>query len=139
MLPLNITLSHYKRKDIQEEIIYHSKNKEIGIKFNDRFGSRPDVLNYPKDIIELAKQGATSFHASEELWQNPLLLNPNLRKSELDNLRIGWDLVLDIDYKYLEYSKIATNLIVEFLRSVGVTEVSVKFSGNKRFHIGATF
>src|SRR3989344_8693960 len=83
MMPLHITLNHYKRKDIQEEIIYNSKNKEVAAKFNERFGNRPDALNYPKDILELAKQGATSFHASEELLQNPLVLNPNLKKFEL--------------------------------------------------------
>src|SRR3989338_5305225 len=87
MIPLHITLNHYKRKDIQEEIIYNSKNKEVAAKFDEKFGNRPDVLNYPKDILELAKQGATSFHASEELWQNPLVLNPNLKKFELDNLK----------------------------------------------------
>lgn len=139
MIPINITLSHYKRKEIQEEIIYSSKNKEIAARFNDKFGSRPDIVNYPKDILEFAKQGATSFHASEELWQNPLTLNPNLRRQELDDLRIGWDLVLDIDCGIFEYSKIAADLLIKALKYHNLKSVSCKFSGNKGFHIGVPF
>ena len=67
MLPLNVTLSYYKRRDIQEEIIKAAENKEIAVRYWDKFGNRPDVLNNPNDILELAKQKATSFHASEEL------------------------------------------------------------------------
>ena len=101
MLSLNVTLSHYKRKDIQEEIIKAAENKEIAIRYDDKFGSRPDVLNNPNDILELAKQKATSFHASEELWSNALQLNPNMKKHEIGDLRTGWDLVLDIDFSDL--------------------------------------
>ena len=74
MIPLSVTLSHYKRRDVQEEIVAAAKNREIAIKFGDKFSQRPDTLNNPTDIIELAKQKATSFHASEELWKNPLQL-----------------------------------------------------------------
>jgi len=71
MIDKSTLLSYYKRKDIQEEIIANAKNREIAIKFGDKgFGPRPDVLQYPRDILELVKQGATSFHASEELWSN---------------------------------------------------------------------
>src|SRR3989338_4183322 len=83
MIPLHTTLNHYKRSDIREEIIYNSRNREVVARFNDDFGGRPDTLNYPKDILELAKKVATSFHASEELWQTPLSLSTNLKKSEL--------------------------------------------------------
>ena len=105
MIPMHITLNHYKRKEIQEEMIYSSKNREVVARFNDKFGNRPDTLNYSKDILELAKQGATSFHASEELWKNPLLLKPDLKKSELDNLRIGWVLFFDFDCGFLNTQK----------------------------------
>ena len=140
LLTKSTLLKFYKRSDIQEALVFHAQNKELGVRYGeDIFGKRPDVLQYPKDVLELALQDATSLHCSEELWDNPLALSSDLSRKELDQLRKGWDLVLDIDYKYLEYSKIATNLIVEFLRSVGVTEVSVKFSGNKGFHIGVPF
>ncbi|MCK4589888.1 MAG: hypothetical protein KAT77_05560, partial [Nanoarchaeota archaeon] len=88
----------------------------------------PDILQYPNDILELAKKGATSFHTSEERWLNPLQLNPDLKKRELDNLRIGWDLVLDIDCKFIEYSKIAAHLIIKFLDYNKIKSYSIKFS-----------
>src|SRR3989338_7270034 len=139
MLPLNVTLSYYKRKDIQEEMILAAKNKEIAVRYDDKFGSRPDALNNNGDILELAKQKATSFHSSEELWINPLQLGPNLKKHELDSLRIGWDLVLDIDCSFYEYSKIAADLVIKALKFNDVKSISCKFSGNKGFHIGVPF
>ncbi|MDP3766090.1 MAG: hypothetical protein Q8R04_06275 [Nanoarchaeota archaeon] len=139
MIPINVTLSHYKRRDIQEEIIANSKDREVIAKFNDSFSKRPDILRHPNDVLELAKQSATSFHASEELWRNPLQLDLSLRKHELDNLRIGWDLVLDIDCGFFEYSKIAADLVVKALKFHNIMSISCKFSGNKGFHIGVPF
>ena len=139
MIPIHVSLSHYKRGGIQEEIIANSKDREVVAKFNDNFAKRPDILKYPNDVLELAKQGATSFHASEELWKNPLQLEPSLRRLELDNLRIGWDLVLDIDCGFFDYSKIAADLVVKALKFHNVKSISCKFSGNKGFHIGVPF
>ena len=139
MIPLNVTLSHYKRRDIQEEMILAAKNREVAVRFNDRFGSRPDVLNNPADILELAKQKATSFHVSEEIWSNPLQLSPNMKKNDINSLRVGWDLVLDIDCSFFEYSRIAADLVIKALRFNDVNSISCKFSGNKGFHIGIPF
>ena len=139
MIPLNVSLGYYKKTDIQEEIIANSRDREIAAKFNDNFGKRPDVLRNTSDILELAKQGATSFHASEELWRNPLQIDTSMRKHELDNLRIGWDLVLDIDCGVFEYSKIAADLVIKALKFHNVKSISCKFSGNKGFHIGVPF
>ena len=108
MIDLSTALKHYKRTDIQEEMVLHAENKEVAIKYGESgFGKRPDVLKYPRDVLELAKQGATSFHCSEELWSNPLQLNTALKKNEMEELRTGFDLVLDIDCPFVEYSKIA--------------------------------
>ena len=93
MLNKSITLKYYKRPEIQRELVQHAENKEVGLRYNDSFGSRPDILTYPRDVIELALKGLTSFHASEELWENPLALNSNLSKKELDQLRLGWAFV----------------------------------------------
>ena len=133
MIPINVSLSHYKRKDVQEEIIANSKDREVASRFNDNFGKRPDVLRHASDVLELAKQGATSFHASEELWRNALQLDPSLKRHELDNLRIGWDLVLDIDCGFFDYSKIAADLVIKALKFHNVKSISCKFSGNKVF------
>lgn len=139
ILTKSILLKYYKRPEIQDAIIEHAQNKEIGVRYDEMFGKRPDTLKYPREILELALQNATSFHCSEELWKNPLELTTESSRKDLDHLRIGWDLVLDIDYKELEYSKIAADLITQFLRSTGVENVSVKFSGNKGFHLGVPF
>ena len=139
MIPLDVSLSHYKRTDIQEEIVANSVDREVAAKFNENFSKRPDVLRNPSDVLELAKQGATSFHASEELWKNPLQLDTSMRRQELDGLRIGWDLIIDIDCQVFEYSKIAAELVVSALRFHKVKSVSCKFSGNKGFHIGVPF
>ena len=139
MIPLNVTLSHYKRRDVQEEIIKAADNREVAVKYGDKFGNRPDVLNNPNDVLELAKQKATSFHSSEELWKNPLQLGPDIKKHEIEALRIGWDLVLDIDCIFYEYSKIAADLVIKALRFNEIKSISCKFSGNKGFHIGVPF
>jgi hypothetical protein len=121
-------------------MVLHAKDREIAIKFGDKgFGKRPDVLSYPRDILELAKQGATSFHASEELWRNPLQLDPLLKKQDIDKLRKGWDLVIDIDCPHWPYSKLIADLVVKALKHHDIDAISVKFSGNKGFHIGVPF
>src|SRR3989338_4038429 len=138
-LSLSTCLKFYKRKDIQIAIIEHARNKEIGMRYNDKFGKRPDILSYPKDILELALNGITSFHASEEIWHNPLSISSELPKSELEQLRAGWDLVLDIDCPDWEFSKLTTYLFIKAVKDKHVTDISVKFSGNKGFHIGVPF
>lgn len=140
MLNISITLKHYKRPEIQQAMLYSAKDREVAVRFGENgFGKRPDILNYPAEILELAKQGVTSFHVSEEHWNNVLALSPELSKKDLDDLRKGWDLVLDIDCKYWNYSKLITHLLIEQLKEHGVSSISVKFSGSKGFHIGVPF
>src|SRR3989344_7898302 len=136
---MNKILEYYSRRDVQKALIESAKDREVGIRFNDTFGKRPDVLQYENDIYELARQGATSFHISEERWSNPLLLKPGLNKNQLDDLRTGWDLIIDVDGKALEYSKIVTFYLLEALKFHNIKNTSVKFSGNKGFHIGIPF
>src|SRR3990167_3943941 len=140
MIPISAVLNHYKRQEIQQAIIEHAMDKEVAIKFGDNgFGKRPDILQYPNDVLELAKKGATSFHVSEEMWDNPLRLDPSLKRSEMDEMRKGWDLLLDIDCDIFDYSKIAADLIVDAIEEEGIKGISVKFSGNHGFHIGVCF
>jgi hypothetical protein len=139
MLTLHRTLTFYKRKDIQEELVRQAKDKEVAFRFNDFFGKRPEILNYPEDVMELAKQKVTSFHCSEELWSNPLQLSSTMKKEDMQALRKGWDLILDIDCHFFEYSRIAAHLVVMMLKAEGVNSVSAKFSGNKGFHIAVPF
>lgn len=140
-LSLAKTLSYYKRRDIQEALVAHAKDKEVSFRYDEFFGKRPDVLTYPQDVLELAKQKMTSLHCSEELWANPLQLSTALKKEELEALRKGWDLVLDIDCKFFEYSRLAAHFTMQALRDNDVPHESatIKFSGNKGFHIAIPF
>ena len=134
-----VLLRYYKRKDIQDAMVEHALDKEVGVRYGDGFGKRPDILKYPKEVIEWVINGVTSFHVSEEVWTNPLELNSDLSRKELDEIREGWDLLLDIDCKIFEYSKICAELIIRFLKYCGVKDISCKFSGGKGFHIGVPF
>ncbi len=130
-----ILLIYYSRKDIQQALFEFSKNRECVPRYYEGFGKRPDAFQYPSDILEQVKRGATSFHCSEELWQDPLEISTDLNREEFDNLRIGWDLLLDIDSPYLEYSKIYADLLIKTLKFHGIENIGVKFSGSKGFHI----
>lgn len=133
-------LSYYSRKDIQKQIIKTAKNREVGTQFFPKgFGKRPDILQFCSDIQELAKQGATSFHISEERWKDPMRLKSGLTTRQLDDLRIGWDCIIDIDTDFLDYSKITAELLIEALKHYGIKNYSIKFSGRSGFHIGLPF
>ena len=131
-----ITHLYYSRKEIQKAIFEFSKNREIAPSYMmESFGKRPDSFQYTRDIFEMVKKGATSFHCSEELWADPLNLQTGMNEEQLNELRIGWDLILDIDSKYLDYSKILAEQIMKILRFHNVKNVGIKFSGSKGFHI----
>ncbi len=132
-------LQFYSRKDVQRKILDASKYREVSFKFGEKgFGKRPDILQFENDILELAKQGVTSFHISEERWSDPLELSTGMSRKELNDLRIGWDLILDIDGP-LEFSKMTSSLVIEALRFYDIDNLTVKFSGNKGFHIAVPF
>jgi hypothetical protein len=138
-IDLKKVLEFYSRDDVQEAILAVSENREIAVRYpNLSYGKRPDILQYKSDILELAKQGALTFDISEERWSNPLHLSSGMRRSEQDNLRIGWDLILDIDSNLLEISKIAADLVIKALNYYDVP-VTIKFSGRAGFHIAVPY
>ncbi len=130
-----ITHVYYSRPEIQKAIFDFSLDREICPRYFEGFGKRPDSFQYESDIFELVKRGATSFNCSEELWSNPLSLSTDMNEKELNKLRTGWDLVLDIDSKYIDYSRIYAKIIINFLEFSGVKNIGIKFSGSKGFHI----
>jgi len=133
-------IDFYSRGDVQEELLRCAKDREVAVKYGEKgFGRRPDILQFKGDIIELVKQGATSFHLSEEKWDNPLNLKTGMVKRQLDDLRVGWDLVLDVDCNHFEYSMIMTKILIDALYFHDIGKASLKFSGNKGFHIGIPF
>ena len=131
-----ITSLYYSRKDIQKAIFSFSPSREIAPSYMmESFGKRPDSFQYPGDVFELAKNGATSFHCSQELWHDPLKISTGMSQKAANDLRLGWDFLLDIDSKYLDYSKIMAELIIKVLKFHGIKNFGIKFSGSKGFHI----
>ena len=136
----DILLKYYSRNDVKKALLEISKDREVSVMYGkDNFGKRPDIIQFEGDILELAKKGATSFHISEELWSNPLELKPGMTKRQLDDLRIGWSCIIDIDTKFLEYSKATAELLIEALQFHNIENYSLKYSGSNGFHIGIPF
>jgi len=131
----NITKLYYSKPDVQKAIYEFCKNREVCPRYYDGFGKRPDSLQYIGDIYELVKRGATSFNCSEEIWEEPLKISTGMTEKEYNELRIGWDLLIDIDCKWFDYSKKAAEAIIKSLEELGVKNVGIKFSGSKGFHI----
>ncbi|MGD9276772.1 MAG: hypothetical protein PVJ67_06395 [Candidatus Pacearchaeota archaeon] len=130
-----ITHLYYSRRDVQKAIFEFSKNREISPRYFEGFGKRPDSFQYLGDIFELVKKGATSFNCSEELWENPLEIETGMTEGRANDLRIGWDLLIDIDCQWFDYSKLAAKIIIEVLNEHGVKNIGLKFSGSKGWHI----
>ena len=130
---------YYSQKDVQKELLRLSKDREVQAWFGEIRGRRPEIVNFEGDLKDLIKQGMTSFHISEERWRDPLSLEPGITKKELDKIRIGWDCILDLDSKNLEFSKITAELLIEALKFHDIKGYSLKYSGNHGFHIGIPF
>lgn len=130
-----ITALYYSNTKVQEAILKFAKDREVVPRYLEAFGKRPDVLIYPSDISGLVKRGATSFHASEEIWHDPLKINSDMKPHEMNELRREWDLVIDIDSEYLDLSSVLALLVIEALERHGVKNYGIKFSGNKGWHI----
>ena len=97
------------------------------------------MLDYPSDVFSFAKKGATSFHTSEELWSNPLKIKTSMTPQQYNEIKTGWDLLLDIDSPFLDYGKIAAKLLIKELENHGIQNIGIKFSGSKGFHIIVPF
>jgi hypothetical protein len=134
-LSVSLALKYYKRRDVQEAIVRHAAQREVAPRYGEGFGKRPDVLEHPQDVLEFATRRMTSLHGSEERWENPLHIVTGMSRKEASALRAGWDLVLDIDAKDWEISRLIAHLFVLALREHGVSP-SAKFSGNKGWHVG---
>ncbi|MFQ6010094.1 MAG: hypothetical protein ACE5J7_03185 [Candidatus Aenigmatarchaeota archaeon] len=130
-------IKYYSRKDVQATIVEAAKEREVGgTKRDGTFTSRPDVLQYPRDVIERVKNGVVAFHLSVEKWTNPLSLKSAMSRKELDELRKEWDMIIDIDAKAkLEHARAAAIAVVDLLKDMGISP-TVKFSGSRGFHIG---
>ncbi len=127
---------YYSQDKIVDEMVRISKFREFAPTYPKGYGSRPDSINYRSDFLNYVKKGAIAFHGSVERWNNPLLIG----KLDKDKLRTGWDLIIDIDAdEGMDYAKSAILLIIDELTNTFQVEeenISVKFSGNRGFHLG---
>ncbi len=127
-------LSYYLRDDVIQKLI-NTRERECAVRYGEIFGKRPAFFQYHSEIEKVVKMGATSFHVSEERWQNPLLLRTDMKKEDFNSLRSGWDILIDIDCKQLEVSKIFCKMIAAKFEKEGVNTFSIKFSGGSGFHM----
>lgn len=136
----NPFLQYYRRKDVQQRIVESARGREMGVRYPDGgFGKRPEILQYPSEVFDLAKGGAVSFHMSQERWRDPMILRPGMSRKELDDLRSGFDIIFDIDCKFVDFSKACALLLQELLVKKGIKHVHAKFTGSTGFHVGIPF
>lgn len=131
----NITKIYYSNPKVQEAIVNFSSNREVVPRYFEGFGKRPDTIQYPSDIMGLVNKGATSFHASEEIWTDPLKISVDMNQADLTELRKSWDLLIDIDSPYFDVSREAAKLVIELFERYGIKNYGIKFSGSKGIHI----
>ena len=122
-------LKYYSRPEVQDAILEYSQDREVGVRFGSgAFGKRPDILQFRGDVLEFAKRGVTSFHISEERWTDPMQIVTGMTKRQLDELRKGWDLILDIDTAFWDYAKYTAFLLIEALKVHNIKNMGIKFS-----------
>jgi len=85
-----IAVSYYSRPEIQNAMFDFCRNRETVANHNNNFFSkRPDTFDYPSDILNQAKQGATSFHTSEEIWTDPLKIHTDMTPQQYNQIKTG--------------------------------------------------
>ncbi len=132
-------IKHYSNPAVAAELIRVSQDREVSVQLRSKgYGKRPSVLQFPAEVKDLVRSGATSFHMSEERWSDPMQLRTDMNKRELNDLRIGWDFIIDIDCPWFEYSTIAASVLLDAIKQHGV-KAALKFSGNRGWHIGIPF
>lgn len=124
---------YYSRPDVQEFFMRFSKNREVvGVFRNGSYSTRPGTLVYPQDIIAMVKEGSLEFHSSIERWSQPM----SLKSDNYEPLRIGWDVIFDLDCEVFEHGKIAAKALSWALEKHGIKSYSIKFTGGTGFHVG---
>ena len=130
-----LTNLYYSKPEIQKAIFDFCKNREISPRYYEGFGKRPDSFEYPGDVFALVGRGATSFHCSEELWEDPMKISVEMGEQEYNQLRIGWDFLIDIDCPWIEIAQLAAKALIQVFTEHNIKGVGLKFSGSKGFHL----
>ena len=132
-------IKHYNNPLIARALKDEFEGKEVAAKFTSKFGKRPDAIESEAEVYDFAGKGVTSFHISEETWEDPLKIETGMSEGQYNEIRSGWDLVIDVDAPEFQFCKTVAATIVKALEDFGIRTMRVKFSGNKGFHIGVPF
>ena len=126
-------MDYYSNEHVISELLNSAKGREVaGALWDGRYDQRPNILQYPSDVVQMVRKGVTSFHVSVEHWTNPMAIT----SENYEKLRSGWDIILDIDSKLgLDESKLTARMIISLLKKYGIKNPGVKFSGRRGFHI----
>ncbi|NOX71490.1 MAG: hypothetical protein GXO64_02210 [Candidatus Micrarchaeota archaeon] len=125
--------AYYSRKDVQEAMVRAARGREVaGVFASGGYSSRPDIIGNPRDIMAMVRKGAIEFHCSIERWKNPMSIRPE----NYNDLREGWDIILDLDCEDTEHGKEAAKALLWALSEHGIKNVSIKFTGGTGFHMG---
>jgi len=132
-------LEYYSRNDIINEFLKISRKREFVGAFKDgSYFKRPNIIQYKSDIVQMVNNGVTSFHCSVERWNNPMQLSTE--KKNYNEIRSGWDFLIDIDSKIgVKSAQICADLVCKFFSGYGIKNYGIKFSGNRGFHIVIPF
>lgn len=123
----------YGREDVRAEMVRVFEDREAAPTYPWGYGTRPDAVNFPGDFDRFVEDDAVAFHGSVERWRNPMLID----EVDQDDLRTGWDLIIDIDCdRDMSFAKETAVALLRTFRDYGIDSVSVKFSGNRGFHLG---
>ncbi len=133
MMDLRRVYEYYSREDVQNFLLNFGKDREVvGVFRSGSFSQRPNIVLYPNDISAMVKTGVVEFHSSLERWSQPM----SLRQDNYEQLRTGWDIIMDIDCKLFEHGKIASEAFIWGLKKHDIRGVSIKFTGGTGFHLG---
>ena len=133
MITRSQIINYYSNEEIASRIFRHATSREVAGALSDgSYEKRPNMLQFQSDVVQMARKGVTSFHYSAERWSNPMAISAG----NYDSLRIGWDMVIDIDSKLgFDESKIGAMAVCDFLKKYGIKNHTVKFSGRRGFHV----
>ena len=133
--PINMQkiVDYYSQDFVLDAIVKAAKDREcVGVFSDLSYDKRPNVVSFKSDVLNMVRNGISSFHLSVEHWTYPMQLSAE----NYDELRKGFDIVIDIDSKLsLEESRITAVLICDLLEKYGIKNWGAKFSGRRGFHI----
>lgn len=124
--------NYYSQQEVKDTLLAFGEGREVvGAFRNGSFDRRPNTLASRGDIAAMVRAGVVEFHCSLERWSNPM----GIGSDNYEQLREGWDLILDVDCDSFELAKAATKVIASRLKRYGVENLTLKFTGGTGFHI----